>query len=153
MQLRWAVLLPLSLLLLLPGEDTPSGWVGPLPAGADPAAQSKGGARTSRRRRARRPPGQQQPATVRIQEIQRVLIREGWLAGEASGVWDDPTRSAFRRFQESHGHPATGKPDALSLIRLGLGPETAGAGAPRPRATARQDAAAAEEASGSGQPE
>jgi peptidoglycan hydrolase-like protein with peptidoglycan-binding domain len=107
-----------------------------LTASAEPSAQSAGSSKSTRssrrRRRPRRPPGQMRPTPERIREIQEALLRDGWLTGEPTGVWDDATSHAFRRFQEGHGHPVTGKPDALSLIKLGLGPETAGVAAPRP---------------------
>jgi len=92
---------------------------------------------SQRRREPRR--GQQQPTPARIREIQQALIREGYLTGEPTGKWDAATREAMRRYQQAHGHPITGKPDALSLIKLGLGPKTAGQAAPRPK-TSREAA-------------
>lgn len=59
-------------------------------------------------------------------------MRAGYLASAPTGKWDTSTVQAMRRFQKAHGHSETGKPDALSLIKLGLGPETAGKAAPRP---------------------
>lgn len=56
----------------------------------------------------------------------------GYFMAEPTGKWDGATEAAMRRFQKERGHPETGKPDALSLIKLGLGPETAGQSAPRP---------------------
>lgn len=95
--------------------------------------------RASRRRRRRQPP-QQRPTPERIREIQHALIREGYLEGEPSGKWDAATTAAMRRLQKDNGRPQTGKPDALSLIALGLGPETAGMGAPRPPTTSEETA-------------
>lgn len=92
---------------------------------------------SQRRREPRR--GQQQPTPARIREIQQALIREGYLTGEPTGKWDAASSEAMRRYQQAHGHPITGKPDALSLIKLGLGPKTAGQAAPRPK-TSREAA-------------
>jgi len=58
----------------------------------------------------------------RTQEIQRALIQSGYLHEEATGSWDEPTRVAMRRYQTDHGFPATGLPEARSLMKLGLGP-------------------------------
>ncbi len=65
---------------------------------------------------------QTQPEPERIREIQEALRREGYLAGAATGRWDDDTRGAMARYQKDHGFTATGRPDSLSLIKLGLGP-------------------------------
>ncbi|MGD0695434.1 MAG: peptidoglycan-binding domain-containing protein [Terriglobia bacterium] len=58
----------------------------------------------------------------RIEEIQQALIGVGYLTTPATGKWDDPTRDAMRRYQTDNGFPATGLPDAKSLMKLGLGP-------------------------------
>jgi peptidoglycan hydrolase-like protein with peptidoglycan-binding domain len=52
--------------------------------------------------------------------------------GEATGKWDDSTTDAMKRFQTSQGLPPTGKLDALTLQKLGLGSQTAGVAAPTP---------------------
>ena len=57
----------------------------------------------------------------RVQEIQQALIREGYLQGETSGLWDTRTHDAMLRYQTEHGFPATGLPEAKSLMKLGLG--------------------------------
>ncbi|MGO8792346.1 MAG: peptidoglycan-binding domain-containing protein [Terriglobia bacterium] len=57
----------------------------------------------------------------RAQEIQQALIREGYLQGDANGEWDSRTRNAMQRYQTEHGFPATGLPEAKSLMKLGLG--------------------------------
>jgi peptidoglycan hydrolase-like protein with peptidoglycan-binding domain len=57
----------------------------------------------------------------RVQEIQQALIREGYLQGDPSGQWDSRTREAMLRYQTDHGFPATGLPEAKSLMKLGLG--------------------------------
>lgn len=63
-----------------------------------------------------------QPSENRVTEIQEALIREGYLKQEATGKWDDSTRSAMRNYQESNGFAVTGLPDSKSLMKLGLGP-------------------------------
>lgn len=95
------------------------------PAKVDPAT-------TAQRRRRRRRRGQQRPSAERIREIQQALIRAGYLEGESTGRWDAKTRAAMRRLQEESGFPVTGKLDARSLVKLGLGSETAGVSAPHP---------------------
>ncbi len=60
-------------------------------------------------------------APERIQEIQQALSREGYLQQEPNGQWDARTREAMLRYQTDHGFPATGLPEAKSLMKLGLG--------------------------------
>lgn len=64
----------------------------------------------------------------RAQEIQQALIREGYLTGDANGQWDTRTHDAMLRYQTDHGFPATGLPEAKSLMKLGLGPHPLPAG-------------------------
>jgi peptidoglycan hydrolase-like protein with peptidoglycan-binding domain len=79
--------------------------------------------------------GQKAPTSDRIREIQSALNREGVLDGEPTGKWDDATIDAMRKFQEDHGLNPTGKIDAGTLNKLGLGSDTAGKGAPIPTAS------------------
>lgn len=58
----------------------------------------------------------------RVDEIQQALIREGTLNGPPTGVWDQTTKDAMRRYQSNNGFSPTGLPDAKSLMKLGLGP-------------------------------
>ena len=69
------------------------------------------------RRRAR-----MRPAPERVQEIQQALSQAGYLKAQPNGRWDEQTREAMRRYQADHGFPATGLPEAKSLMKLGLGP-------------------------------
>jgi peptidoglycan hydrolase-like protein with peptidoglycan-binding domain len=62
------------------------------------------------------------PAPERIEEIQQALAQAGYLQAQPNGRWDDQTREAMRRYQADHGFPATGLPEAKSLMKLGLGP-------------------------------
>jgi len=57
----------------------------------------------------------------RVQEIQQALIREGYLQGDSNGLWDLRTHDAMLRYQTMNGFPATGLPEAKSLMKLGLG--------------------------------
>ena len=80
----------------------------------------------ARNRRVRSLTGQQRLARLhlqpeRTQEIQQALIREGYLKGDATGQWDFRTHEAMQRYQLDHGFPATGLPEAKSLMKLGLG--------------------------------
>jgi len=110
----------------LPGDALPVAASAAIvaPAEVDPATTAQ------RRRRRRR--GQQRPTAERIREIQQALIRAGYLEGKPTGRWDAKTRAAMRRLQEENGLPVTGKLDARSLVKLGLGSETAGVAAPHP---------------------
>ncbi|MGH9731425.1 MAG: peptidoglycan-binding domain-containing protein [Candidatus Acidiferrales bacterium] len=72
-----------------------------------------------------------QPAADRTEEIQSALVRGGFYSGNPSGRWDSGTQEALRRFQTANGLPPTGKLDALSLQKLGLGSDVAGLSAPR----------------------
>jgi len=94
------------------------------------AASSRTGRRTGGR--SRRQPGQKAPSSDRVTEIQAALAKDGSFAGMPNGKWDDETATALRRFQAAHGLNPTGKLDALSLQKLGLGSQTAGVAAPTP---------------------
>lgn len=83
-------------------------------------------------RRSRRPRGQRAPTADRISEIQTALAKDGSYAGAPNGKWDGTTVEAMKRFQAGHGLNPTGKLDALTLQKLGLGGPTAGIAAPYP---------------------
>jgi Putative peptidoglycan binding domain len=83
-------------------------------------------------RRSRRQPGQKAPTSDRVSEIQAALAKDGSFSGMPNGRWDDETAQAMRRFQAAHGLNPSGKLDALSLQKLGLGSQTAGVAAPTP---------------------
>lgn len=76
--------------------------------------------------------GQKAPTPDRIAEIQTALARENAYQGEPNGKWDAATIGAMKRFQSANGLDPTGKIDALTLQKLGLGSEVAGKGAPTP---------------------
>jgi len=105
------------------------------PQAAATAAQSKSPAakkrKKSRRHHSSRQPSQKAPTPDRISEIQSVLSRDGYYQGSPNGKWDSSTVAALQKFQSSQGLDPTGKLDALSLQKLGLGSEVAGVSAPR----------------------
>jgi peptidoglycan hydrolase-like protein with peptidoglycan-binding domain len=76
--------------------------------------------------------GQHPPARDRISEIQQALGKEGSFNGTPNGTWDDSTVGAMKNFQSTHGLNPTGKLDALTLQKLGLGSQTAGVAPPVP---------------------
>lgn len=88
------------------------------------------GTRKSGKRRSKKVKGQAAPTPERISEIQDALAKKGVFAGSSTGKWDDATVDAVKRFQTTNGLTPTGKLDALTLQKLGLGSETAGLAAP-----------------------
>lgn len=98
-----------------------------------------------RRRRARqqRRLAQLRLEPHRVEEIQMALIRAGYLNQQPTGRWDDPTRGAMRRYQETNRFSPSGLPDAKSLMKLGLGPHPLPEDAePRAKSRASIDSAA-----------
>ena len=79
--------------------------------------------RKSRRKASSRQRGQQKIDAARSREIQEALIREHYLDGGASGVWDAKSQSAMERFQADNGWQSKVVPDSRALIKLGLGPD------------------------------
>jgi peptidoglycan hydrolase-like protein with peptidoglycan-binding domain len=72
------------------------------------------------------------PTPARISEIQSALAAQGVYKGQPNGKWDTATIQAMKDYQNAHGLTATGKLDALTLQRLGMGSEIAGRAAPLP---------------------
>jgi len=66
--------------------------------------------------------GQQVIASDRAREIQAALIREKYLDGQPTGMWDARTTAAMRKFQADQGWQSKVVPDSRALIKLGLGP-------------------------------
>jgi hypothetical protein len=79
--------------------------------------------RKSRRKTSSRQRGQQKIDTTRSREIQEALIREHYLDGSASGVWDAKSQNAMERYQADNGWQSKTVPDSRALIKLGLGPD------------------------------
>ena len=80
----------------------------------------------------RRQSFQKAPTPERISEIQSSLARGGYYQGQPNGKWDSSTVSALQKFQSDNGMNPSGKLDAPSLQKLGLGSSTAGVDAPKP---------------------
>jgi hypothetical protein len=80
----------------------------------------------------KREPTQKVPTPDRITEIQSALAHNGYYQGTPSGKWDATTVAAMQKFQSANGLDPSGKLDALSLQKLGLGSSVAGVSAPRP---------------------
>lgn len=66
--------------------------------------------------------GQLKIDSDRTRQIQEALIREHYLTGEPTGVWDASTQNAMQRFQAENGWQSKTTPDSRALIKLGLGP-------------------------------
>ena len=64
--------------------------------------------------------GQQSLEASRITEIQNALSAAGYYKSAPTGQWDDETSKAISTYQQKNGFKVTGKPDALSLKKLGL---------------------------------
>lgn len=76
--------------------------------------------RSSWRRR-----GQQKIDADRARQIQEALIRQNYLDGEPTGIWDQRTKEAMSRYQLDNGWQTKMIPDSRALIKLGLGPSHA----------------------------
>jgi hypothetical protein len=96
-------------------------------AGANSASRKPGkhGSKDSQAH-LRGPRGQQAIAAERARNIQAALIREHYLDGEPSGVWDQRSKDAMIRFQHDNGWQNRVTPDSRALIKLGLGPSHEG---------------------------
>jgi len=120
----------LTAILALPagsGATTP-----PQKSSSSASSTTKKKKRPGRRRRRAR--GQKAPTAERIKEIQQALEKDGLYAGTPTGKWDEPTVKGLKDFQATNGLRATGKLDARSLQKLGLGSGIAGVAAPIPSA-------------------
>jgi murein L,D-transpeptidase YcbB/YkuD len=79
--------------------------------------------------------GQAAPTPDRVKEIQTALQKDGSYEGTPTGKWDAATMDAMKKYQDKKGLNPTGKIDAVTLNKLGLGSGTAGKGAPVPAAS------------------
>jgi len=104
--------------------------------------KSGGKKQVSRRRRNWKSRGQQAIQPDRAREIQAALIREHYLTGEPTGVWDDRTKKALMQYQAGRGWQTKKLPDARALIELGLGPNHDGLLNPESLASTQQPSAA-----------
>lgn len=88
--------------------------------------------KSSRRHYSRRMHLPKGPTPDRISQIQSALARGGYYQGDPNGKWDANTIEATERFQSANGLDSTGKLDAPTLQKLGLGSDIAGVSAPKP---------------------
>jgi hypothetical protein len=77
----------------------------------------------SRKSTTHRARGQQKIDPKRALEIQEALIREHYLTGKPTGVWNDATQQAMQKYQADNNWQSKTTPDARALIKLGLGPD------------------------------
>ncbi len=89
-------------------------------------AKSRHAAKIAAKSAARASRGQQVISGERASQIQSALIREHYLDGEATGVWDQRTKDALVRYQDENGWQTKIIPDSRALIKLGLGPRNDG---------------------------
>jgi len=67
--------------------------------------------------------GQQKIDGDRTRQIQEALIRQKYMQGEPTGVWDPSTEQAMTRYQSDNGWQSKVTPDSRAIIKLGLGPD------------------------------
>ena len=108
------------------------------PSSKSPSAKPRARTRhaKSTKKTTRRERGQKVPGPERISEIQTALAKDGSFSGKPSGKWDASTVDAMKRFQDAHGLNPSGRLDAKTLQKLGLGSQTAGLAPPMPPVSA-----------------
>lgn len=133
MKLRTSITVGLALLLTAGVAYSASTPAKPSRSSAKPAASpAKSRGKRSGKHSSRRERGQKAPAPERISEIQQALAKDGSFNGTPNGKWDDNTVEAMKKFQAGHGLNPSGKLDAITLQKMGLGSQTAGVAAPMP---------------------
>ncbi len=95
----------------------------PTPASISKTAAHHPSRKHHSRKRLTKSHGQQKIDPERAEQIQKALIREHYLDGEATGVWNDACQLAMQRYQASNGWQTKVVPDSRALIKLGLGPD------------------------------
>jgi len=126
----WKAVGALSALLLLSGAvaarttSPSSGQKKPIAHSSRQSSKTAKSRKPGRNKQAsnRRRHGQQAIKEDRAREIQAALIREHYLTGEPTGLWDDRTKKALMQYQGDRGWQTKKLPDARALIQLGLGP-------------------------------
>jgi peptidoglycan hydrolase-like protein with peptidoglycan-binding domain len=61
-----------------------------------------------------------------VKEVQQSLLDKGYSPGPVDGVMGSRTRGAIRQYQKSENLPVTGRLDADTAGKLGVGPESVG---------------------------
>jgi hypothetical protein len=118
--------------LLMSGAAVVFGASNPSAAQTSPTPAKKKKRSSKRKSKVK---GQSVPTPDRIKEIQTALQKDGSYEGQPTGKWDAATMDAMKKYQDKNGISPTGKIDAVSLNKLGLGSDTAGKGAPVPAAS------------------
>ena len=100
---------------------------------------SKSHTTTKKTSRKKKNKGQMAPTSERITEIQQALAKDGSYSAAPTGKWDDNTVDAMKKFQTTNALNPSGKLDARTLEKLGLGSTTAGVAEPvaPPNSTSR----------------
>jgi len=73
--------------------------------------------------------GEDRPAVMNHQDVKKVqetLRGDGYYHGRVDGLMGPQTRAGIRRYQESNRLVATGRLDAQTAGKLGVGPESVG---------------------------
>lgn len=121
------------------GTSTPSKKQTPAQTGKSAGTTAKtSGKRISRGKSSHhstRERAQRAPTPQRVREIQSALAKSGYYSGTPTGKWDAGTVAAMKKYQQANDLPASGRIEARTLQKLGLGPSTAGVAAPRIPAT------------------
>ncbi len=86
-------------------------------------SSTKTSSHSKKDKKSKRVRGQRAISPERAREIQAALIREKYLDGEPTGVWDQRTKDALTRYQADQGWQTKVVPDSRALIKLGLGPD------------------------------
>jgi len=92
-------------------------------ASADSTSQHSTKSKHKKSRKTARRRGQQKIDSQRARQIQQALVREHYLTGKPSGVWDSTTQAAMQKYQADNGWQSKTTPDSRALIKLGLGPD------------------------------
>ena len=110
-------------------QSTPSTDAKPSTSHSTTTAKKKA---VSKKHHTHREPTQKAPTPARITEIQTALEHRGYYQGNPNGKWDSTTVAAMQKFQSDNALESSGKINALSLQKLGLGSSIAGVSAPKP---------------------
>jgi peptidoglycan hydrolase-like protein with peptidoglycan-binding domain len=133
MRLRRSIVFGLALLLAAGLSVCRSAAQSTTPKTSSKSSTGSKSRRSSKKARSKaREKGQKAPTPDRISEIQQALAKDGSFEGTPSGKWNDASVEAMKKFQAAHGLNPSGKLDALTLEKLGLGSQTAGVAAPIP---------------------
>jgi peptidoglycan hydrolase-like protein with peptidoglycan-binding domain len=127
------IILPTLLLSLVAGLTVPAEAQTTAAKKKSPTGSSKAHRSTKKSTRySKKQRGQKAPTNDRISEIQTALSKDGSYKGEPNGKMDDSTVAALKKYQAGHGLNPSGKLDAPTLQKLGLGSSTAGVAQPMP---------------------